>query len=591
MKNINKIFALILAALMIVGMVSAFADDPAYDHPLTVTGLENGDVAHFYKVIEWVDNATGNVKGWKAVEPFDTILDTAKLTEILVGTPDDPATTDVNEYVAPAGISAALAGQLAKLAKDLTGTDVTAASGTATLNNDAPGMWMALITPSDPDYVYNPIFVSADYNKKDAGTAAATTSLSYSDTAAAKKSKTELTKTATVTEEDYADGSWTTTAIGEEVTFTVKTTIPAYKDVYTHPFFKLTDKLTDLKLSGNITVSPADGATATPAADGKSYTVEWSEDYLKTVAVPTEVTITYKAIVTTTAPVHVNTENNEVSTEFSHNPSDESDHGFKKDETNHYTFTLDADGLGSTSTQTGRRTSEIVKVGVDENGNRIMSEPTVSEIVDDRVETVAGPLAGAIFKLYTDAACEHEYTPKKPDGTAGTPLQLESGPDGRFTIKGLDAGTYYLREEQAPAGFVKDGNAHKIEIIAVTSTETVTEYTTDGETWISAEAYAALTDKTGYKSYEYDVDVLESYTVKIDGVVAANYHFTNKGPDAEIVWTEDEPIEVPSTIVNTKGTELPSTGGVGTTIFYVVGSLLVLAAAVLLVAKRRMNER
>lgn len=44
-------------------------------------------------------------------------------------------------------------------------------------------------------------------------------------------------------------------------------------------------------------------------------------------------------------------------------------------------------------------------------------------------------------------------------------------------------------------------------------------------------------------------------------------------------------------IVNQKGTLLPSTGGIGTTIFYVVGTILVLAAGILLVTKRRMKAQ
>lgn len=44
-----------------------------------------------------------------------------------------------------------------------------------------------------------------------------------------------------------------------------------------------------------------------------------------------------------------------------------------------------------------------------------------------------------------------------------------------------------------------------------------------------------------------------------------------------------------TTIVNQKGSLLPSTGGIGTTIFYVVGGVLVIGAGILLVTKRRMN--
>jgi LPXTG-motif cell wall-anchored protein len=42
-------------------------------------------------------------------------------------------------------------------------------------------------------------------------------------------------------------------------------------------------------------------------------------------------------------------------------------------------------------------------------------------------------------------------------------------------------------------------------------------------------------------------------------------------------------------IENNKGSELPSTGGIGTTIFYVLGSVLVIFAGVVLVTRRRMS--
>ena len=45
---------------------------------------------------------------------------------------------------------------------------------------------------------------------------------------------------------------------------------------------------------------------------------------------------------------------------------------------------------------------------------------------------------------------------------------------------------------------------------------------------------------------------------------------------------------VNATIKNNAGATLPETGGIGTTIFYVLGSVLVLAAVVLLVTKKRM---
>ncbi|MBQ8076486.1 MAG: LPXTG cell wall anchor domain-containing protein, partial [Oscillospiraceae bacterium] len=44
-------------------------------------------------------------------------------------------------------------------------------------------------------------------------------------------------------------------------------------------------------------------------------------------------------------------------------------------------------------------------------------------------------------------------------------------------------------------------------------------------------------------------------------------------------------------VENNKGTQLPSTGGIGTTIFYIVGAVLVIGAGVVLVTRRRMNDQ
>ena len=48
---------------------------------------------------------------------------------------------------------------------------------------------------------------------------------------------------------------------------------------------------------------------------------------------------------------------------------------------------------------------------------------------------------------------------------------------------------------------------------------------------------------------------------------------------------------LPFDVVNLTGTQLPSTGGMGTTIFYVLGSILLIGAGVLLVTKKKMAGR
>ena len=120
---------------------------------------------------------------------------------------------------------------------------------------------------------------------------------------------------------------------------------------------------------------------------------------------------------------------------------------------------------------------------------------------------------------------------------------LKSNDNGLFNVIGLDQGTYYLKEIKAPDGY----NLLKDEVkIVITAT-------------VSAE------DK---KVTKLDVTA--------DGTTGTGD--ASKGT----VGIEME---------NNKGTELPETGGIGTTIFYTVGGVLVLAAVVLLVTKKRMGAR
>lgn len=609
MKRFNKILAVVIAMVMVLAMaVPAMADpaDPpaqeepaapkAYDHPIKVTGLTSGDVVHFYQVIEWVGETSdkSDVSGWKAKAPFDTYLDKNKLTEILVGTKDDPATTDVNEAKDATGITSEIAGELAKLASG-DGTVVPATSTEVELDNAAAGMWMALVTPKDANTIYNPVFVSADYNKDKAGTVGMGDT--YKGDAVAKKSTLTLTKTASTTPEDTNDDQQsTTTAVGDTVTFTVTTAIPAYGDVYDAPRFVLTDNLTAMELKADsenacgydivVTGVPAtykdsEGAdqnsyTIAPAADKKSYTITFTEGYLKTLkAAVTNVTVVYKAIVTSDAAKAVNEEDNEVKIEYSHNPNKQDDYDVKKDTTQHYTFTLDASGMGEGQSVSGKKTSELVKVGVDANGEPITSKTETSAITN--TETWQSPLAGAKFGLFTDSTGE---TPlKDKDGKA---YEATTGDDGRMTFTGLDAGTYYLKEISAPAGFVTNSEVVTVTIEATTKPVHITEWYKDGA-W-------SKTDNGG-KKVEYDTDILETYTVKIGDEVLAEYKFKNgtAANSTEIKWDEAEVVEHPHEFKNTQGVELPSTGGMGTTLFYIAGAALALGAGVVLVTRRRMS--
>ena len=127
---------------------------------------------------------------------------------------------------------------------------------------------------------------------------------------------------------------------------------------------------------------------------------------------------------------------------------------------------------------------------------------------------------------------------------------LTSGSDGVFKVIGLDAGTYYLKETKAPVGYnlLEDEIALTIE--------------------------ATLSETSNYSGNP--AQALTGLTIKVNG-----------GTPADGVITTGI---VTTTVVNNAGTVLPSTGGIGTTLFYVIGGVLVLAAIVLLVTRRRMRE-
>ena len=82
-----------------------------------------------------------------------------------------------------------------------------------------------------------------------------------------------------------------------------------------------------------------------------------------------------------------------------------------------------------------------------------------------KVNNYGTELEGAVFRLYTDEACENEVYVKKeanryhvmnPDSYVGVPANavgITSASDGTFEIYGLDSGVYYLKEESAPSGY------------------------------------------------------------------------------------------------------------------------------------------
>lgn len=188
----------------------------------------------------------------------------------------------------------------------------------------------------------------------------------------------------------------------------------------------------------------------------------------------------------------------------------------------------------------GNTNSAILKYGT--NGEATCN-PTTTYVWSFDVHKYTGEntaLAGAKFKVWNSDKSKTAYF--KYDATAkvykfagwtaveGAVYEFTTPDDGNIAFEGLDSGTYYLEEIEAPKGYNKLNDAIKFTI---------------------ADEKASV---KGQVSYDTD----STGTIKV---------------------------------LNNAGTTLPTTGGIGTTVFYLIGGGLMVAAAVLLIAKKRMENK
>ena len=589
MKRLKKALAILLSAAMVLGMGSmAFADNTTatptggltLDEEISISGLTENDEVKLYRVVEWVNN-----DGWTRAEGFEGLSD-ADFKQI-VGSPSD-ATANPPAQEIKAKIEAATAGRIGEQIDENTpvayGPLQAGTDGTVKVSSPVAGLYIAIITPAKAGYVYNPVFVSCDYKQPESGntnTWGVTEDLSYDDQTKAMAKKTTLPdkKKATLSDAEilaiYADQHPETVKIGSKVPFTVESVIPKFASNYTNPVFKVTDTLSagmELDLDSVVIVKPADLSTndytLTKSATG--FELVFDHDFLKTPGPALDLEITYKATVTSDAVTNIDRMTNTVDIQYSHNPDDEDGYGLLRAKTNHYTFAIDGTLYGPD----GGPTTEVVKIGVDSAGNEITKTVTINGNV------TVGALQGAEFGLYTDEECTTLYTNDavNPEFTG----KVTSDADGRMTITGLDAGTYWLKEINAPAGYIKDTTAHKVEIVATYDDRTYTAMETIGEGEEEREVEVTYTEK-----------ILKDYMIKIDGEETASYTVKNDHED-DMEVTPDYSIngqDFTGKLRNVQGTELPATGGMGTTLFYIIGSILVIGAGIVLVAKKRMSAQ
>lgn len=247
------------------------------------------------------------------------------------------------------------------------------------------------------------------------------------------------------------------------------------------------------------------------------------------------VIVTYDATLNPNAEIGLPGNPNSVYLEFSNNPNGDGLGRTTEDRVIVFTYELDGDKVDGANPDTKLPGAQFVLF----NGGHTR----VAAVVD-------GKLSGWSELPDGYLAANHEEIPDDAWAEVAN-ATITSDEDGLFSVAGLDDGTYYLREIKAPDGYNLLEDDLKIVITATTA---------NGQTWDDFNPGNALTALT----------------------IAVN----DGGAQNGVLDTG----AVAITVENNGGSTLPETGGIGTTIFYAAGALLVLCAGVLLFVKLRMRK-
>lgn len=329
------------------------------------------------------------------------------------------------------------------------------------------------------------------------------------------------------------DGSWGESAdwgIGSDVPFKLEGTLPTnYEDYETYKYVFHDTLNSALKYNGDVKVYVQNGDAKTQilsgftvapdaaATAGGTLTVTFGNlKMIAGVSSSSKIVVEYTAELLSTAVIGGAGNKNEVYLEYANDPNatgNGTTGNTKTDEVLVFTYELDVTKVDGKDGTTTLANAEFVLLSSDKTKAAKVSNGKLVEWV-----TVS-------------------------EGT-----KLTSGNDGKFVIAGLDAGSYYLRETKAPAGYNLLGND-----IGITITATLDK--SENNPSLTALKISVREDKTG------------AVATESDGAVTTG---------------------IVSTVVeNVAGAQLPLTGGIGTTVFYIAGSMLVLTAAVPSVTRKR----
>ena len=516
MKLMKRIAAIMLSVVMVLGMssvVSATTTGSVTSAPVgsTVKGkitIDNAIVGQTYKIykileLESYNNTTGSY-AYKAVSSWDNFINTGEGNAYLQ--------KDASGYVTwktSAGTEEATKAEFAKKALAYAKTN----SVTETSKKDATAATTgATITTVE----FTDLALGYYLVESSTGALCSLTTTANEITIQEKNGAPTVEKKVKKNDTDFGESN--TASIGDTVEF--KTTITAQPGAENYVLHDTMSAGLTFN-SSTVVVKKSTGGTESPLISGTDYTI-----VLATGTSGTTDGCTFEIIFKQTFCNTLVADDKIIVT---------------------YSATLNENA--SIGTTPGNTNKTHLSYGDNKNTTDVGTTTKTFEVPVFKYTNKAGSqtgLAGATFKLSTSndlsaagatiikmtkltGATEDTYcvdktgTEEEIITTAITPTSA-----GKFTIKGLGAGTYYLHETKQPDGYNKLKDPVKI-------------------------------------------DISEAGIITVNGTALP---------------TTSNRVE----IENKTGSLLPSTGGRGTTILYVLGALLVLGSSVVLITKRRMKE-
>ncbi len=517
-KYFKKISALLMAAIMVLTMCATVF---AADEGTTTTEPD-------YATVQNVENGSNvKVKAYKIVNYNGN----GSYESIVSGKPADPSNPTPTEIQDLSVNETILGGTQVEFQRP-------SGAGDFTYKFTEAGMWLVIVEGST-QYLYNPAVISVEQTPDGLkyGTLDQSGEMVENDVVYMKKSKPTITKTAVTPNVNGVQ-------YGDIIQFEINADIPNYKTTEQNIKYTINDTLNGLTLvvdkdhevkatvAGNADETLTEAVNAAVLNGAAEFTVnsetpaplgaEWILAHKGQ-----KITIRYYAKVTTDAKYSVDLNTNTAKLEYSANNNTHS----KTDKTKHYTFGIDTSINGRVGEGTQSKTGEFIKINTD--GGVSYNETTGEVTKTEKTEL----LDGAEFQLHIGSATGDLFTYANGKDTFVT------DENGRLEINGLDSDVeYYLVETKAPTGYKLLATPIRVKIDA-----------------------------------EFTEDVLTGYTVNI-GDKGTHYTYNETTGTTTLVNDEQHPSN-PFGFKNTKLGELPSTGGMGTYLFTIVGVVLMACAA------------